>query len=115
MNGLVAFLGDMGLLGNRITVLEIENICRTIYSSRESSHSSTNSRQLMTYEEFYLWLREIACCLYYEQLLCPKKSLHKLLVEVSDYLDITNTIFRKLFRLDRIGVCLYFLIDSQTL
>ena len=77
INGLVSFLGDMGILSNSITVIEIENIRRQIQQN-ETKHSS-----FMSYEEFYLWLRSVACCLFsISPSSCPKKSLHKFLVEV---------------------------------
>jgi hypothetical protein len=78
LNGFVSFVGDIGLLGNKITVIEIENI-------RKNLPLSTNGKQirdLISYEEFYHWLRSLACCLYYQQLQCPKKSLHQFLIEV---------------------------------
>jgi hypothetical protein len=48
VDGFVSFVGDIGLLGNKITVIEIENIRKSIQST-----NGKQSPDLISYEEFY--------------------------------------------------------------
>lgn len=94
INGLISLLGDCGLLNNKITIIEVENIrkfAENNNNNNNNNYNNNNNRNEITYEQFYLWLRGISCFLYYKQLNCTKKSLHKLLVQVFLFILFFNS------------------------
>ena len=88
---MVAFLGDLGLLGNRISVFEAEKVRQSIMSqaTEEDIHNDVNTDtedtvsggDCITYEQFYSWLRGVAVLYYTSEESSSRKALHLLLTK----------------------------------
>jgi hypothetical protein len=76
---LVAFLGDLGLLGNRVSVFEAERVRRTITLS--PSTAGAGGGDSITYEQFYSWLRGVSAIYYATEVDSSRKALHMMLTE----------------------------------
>lgn len=74
--GFVSFVGDLKLLSNRISLIEVETVFRKALGSARNAHSS------MTYEDFYSCLRSVGCILYINTAENSRRALHCLLTEV---------------------------------
>jgi hypothetical protein len=75
---LVSFLGDLGILSNKLTIFEVDSL----YNSIMSDDSKQTQDTRMSYEKFYAWLRGVARVLYAPMLNDNRKALHALLTEV---------------------------------
>lgn len=78
LDALMAFLGDLGLLGNRVSVFEAEQVRQEIMSQPDVVPSSGDS---ITYEQFYAWLRGVSTLYYASEESSSRKALHRMLTQ----------------------------------
>ena len=78
MDALVAFLGDLGLLGNRVSVLDAEKVRQSIMVT-SSAVVNGGAGDSITYEQFYSWLRGISSIYYATEESSSRKALHRML------------------------------------
>jgi hypothetical protein len=78
LNALVSFLGDLGLLGNRISVFEAERVRQSIMSQPVAIAANGDS---ITYEQFYSWLRGVSAIYYATEVDSSRKALHMMLTQ----------------------------------
>lgn len=77
LDALVAFLGDLGLLGNRVSVFEAEEVRDAIVSQA----AGTTSSDAISYEQFYSWLRGVSAIYYATEVDNSRKALHMMLTQ----------------------------------
>ena len=68
-------MGDLKLLDNSVSLIEIETVFRKTLGANRSTHG-------ISYEEFYSSLRRMGCILYKGHAENSRRALHFLLTEV---------------------------------
>ena len=82
-NGFFSFMGDLNVLGNQISLIEVETVLRKSCGADKPANG-------MTYEEFYSSVRRIGCILYHGVAGSTRRALHFFLTEVTPFYSFVS-------------------------